>query len=222
MGGSYEKKGSAKDVKNVNPYTSDFMDQMTNDYNQYKSMFDQSITDYSPEAAYNYFFDTFAPKMMDVMDPVTNKMAKSQTDLAAMLSEKGQRDAMSTLAGNDLLYSGATPQMVSQAAQIPYMEAVNNITTAQTGIMGNLLNTGLGTIPGSFQGQQELYGNIMMGTQGNMGQMAAPEWWQPTYVPKKGLLDYAVDAATMLQVLLLLGLTPVLFLLEPEKQYQEH
>jgi len=197
MGGGFEQVNSASDVKNVNPYTEDFMNNLTNQANQFKQMFDQAATDYSPEAAFNYFFNDFTPKMLDVMDPMTGQMAQSQIDLASMLSEKGTTDALSALAGNDLLYSGATPQMVSEASQIPYMEAVANITGTQTNLMGNLLNTGLGVIPQSFKGQQDLYGNMLLGTQNMQAGIAAPEWWEPTYVPTKGVLDYALDAATI-------------------------
>lgn len=197
MGSSYEKLGSASDVKNVNPFTNDLYNQLLNQSNQFGKMFQSSKETYSPEAAFNYYFNTFTPQVMDVMNPATSQMAKSQTDLAAMLSQKGIQDTMGAFANNDLMYSGAAAKAVSNAAQLPYMTAANNITTQQTQLMNNLLGTGMSIVPQSFQGQQELYGNMLLGTNQQLSQLAQPEWWQPTYAQKKGLWDYAMDVGTL-------------------------
>lgn len=198
---AYNAVGSPDDVKNVNPMSGQFWNQLQgqggNFYNQLGTgmgAMTSMINSLDPMAAQNEFLNNGAGAMRNIamanMDPFANQARADYLSNEALSNISG----FFGNSGRGALRSGAGMSALMEGALNPFTEMnqnLANMTTQQAGQLqgqnmsnlfnqfGNYSQMGLGALGQQNSMLAGLYGNVL----GQQGQMAAPEWWQPTYMP---------------------------------------
>jgi len=204
MGKQQETKavGSADDVQNVNPMTGEAMDANQQSLQQLQQLlyggggeggairgFQESR---DPTAGFNWFLGN-APQFQEVAMGATQPLVQNQMEMANMVAPTAVQDVAAQYGGpaNSYYSGGAANAMLEEAARVR-QGALGQALQAQTGLAGNLLGSALNQAPQAFgQARQQDLGLIgqafgaQQGTLGNISQLGAPEWWQPTYVQEQ-------------------------------------
>jgi hypothetical protein len=158
-----QRVGSASDVQNVNPYTGGF-------WNQMQGMLGQ----YSPTANIGSL-QGLTEGVNQITGSVISPYGTSLMETANLMGNEARRQVATDYSQNNSLNSGAALSAMARGTATPISQAITNIAGMQSQLGGNLLN--------AAQSQMGAYGQ---GAQSWLGQTAAPEWWQPTYLTYGG------------------------------------
>lgn len=210
MGADYKAIGDPSDVQNINPYTQ-------NAWNQMSQMFPAaqagmqgiigqlgSMAEYSPEAwmeqliSQNPTLQGFVQQSVDPFGQAANRYA----DVAA---GNAMRDIEARYAGTNL-HSGDFGQAVAQGVAEPYLQAAQASEALQSNMSNSLLQLAaqLNAQGQQYATQSEIeklaqQGNLyqgMLNTAGaGMASLGQPEYWQPTYVEDTGPLKRTLGGA---------------------------
>lgn len=192
MTDTYQKVGEASDVTNVNQQNTDnFLRQMSGWMGQISG----SATD--PMGA----FMQALPGLFEQALGANSQYAQKAQSYADMIMPKAVTAAMNPYSEENALYSSGAAGAAGEAAATVQAGASKDIVGMMTSLFGQLAGGGAGIL----QSQQGLFGNMV----NTLGQISAPEWWQPTYMQsglgeKAGKLgEAAITAASFLLPLLL-------------------
>ncbi len=181
--------GSASDVTNVNAANTDnFLKQMSGLIGQISG----SATD--PMGA----FMQALPGLFEQVLGANSQYAQAAQGYANMIMPGAVRAAMTPYSGENALYSSGAAEAAGRSAAEVQAGASRDIVGMMTQLAGQLAGGGAGIL----QSQQGLFGNLM----NTMGQVSAPEWWQPTYMETNTFWgDLAQTGATLVGGALNLG-----------------
>lgn len=173
MGDKWEKTpGDAGDVQNVNPYSNN-----TYDFLQKLASGQNLRTEIGALAG-------ISPWIQGISETMTSPYAGNRLALAEQMAAENQRNTAAQFANlGGGVHSGGFVSAMTQGGAQPYMQAVTDIAGMGTGISNNLL-----------QGMMGLQQAGMAG----MTNMSNPEYWQPTYIEKKGAGSKFMDFFTAL------------------------
>jgi len=214
MGADYKAIGDPGDVQNINPYTQ-------NAWNQMSQMFPaaqegmqgiigaiSNMGTYDPNAwlgqlqSQNPTLQGFVQQAVDPFYTASESYARAGADQA-------RRAVEAQYAGRNI-YSGDFAQAVGKGMAMPYMEAAKASEQLQAQTYGGLLQlaaqlnaqqqqTAAQTELEKMAQQGGMYESMMNTAGAGMAQLGAPEWWQPTYVQDtsglKGALGGALSGA---------------------------
>jgi hypothetical protein len=184
--------GSASDVKNVNPQTDAFMKQIMG----LMGGIQESAMD--PMGA----FMKALPGLFEQAVGANSPYAKAAQDYANAITPGAVKAAITPYNEENAYYSSGAAGAAGKAAAEVQAGAAKDIMAMQTQLAGQLAGAGAGLL----QSQQGLFGQLA----GVGGSLAAPEYWQPTYVQQNtwlgDLMGYvssnAATGATVLGAML--------------------
>lgn len=176
----YAKIGSAADVSNVNPLTSQFWDMLTG--NQANMM--ATMQGYRPEESAS-FLSGFAPQAQQAAQNIIAPYQQDREQLANLMSQRAVQDVASQFSGMNALNSSAALQAMATGAAAPRAQLMSDIAQMQSQLGGGLASQGLGQFGGAYNTLANLFG---IGQQ-LQGAMAAPEYFTPAYAEPKGWLS---------------------------------
>ena len=171
----YSPVGSAEDVAQVNPMTEDFYKQLAG----YAQQFQQGMGAYGPQANIAALAGA-EPALSRIAQRTIDPYATQAQSTADLLSQRAVQNVASQFAGGGALNTGAALSAMTRGAAEPVSQAATNIAQMRSQLGGGLLGQQLGGMQQAYQTQAGLLGQ-MLGAQAGF---AAPEWWQPTYVPE--------------------------------------
>lgn len=175
MGQQYESFQPG--AEQVNPYTGQAWEQISNETNMWREMLMQpGMMD--PAAGYGYAMG-LAPELQELAMGATSPMAQAQTELADVMGAGAVQDVMQAYGGGaggagQGLYSGAAMSAASRGAMEPRLQAMANITGAQTGLFGGMMQSVLGSAPGAFQFPAQLAAGLYSQGMGQLGSFGEP------------------------------------------------
>jgi hypothetical protein len=166
--------GNAADVQNVNPFSQGMWQQLGNLQGQFAPT--NNIAN----------LQGVMPGIQSIVNQLISPVSQNMNETADTLANQAVADVASQYSNMGALNSGAALTDMLRKTQDVRGNVMTNIAGLQSQLGGGLLNSLLGQMGGAYQG----------GLQGQM-QMAAPEWWQPTYMQsyQPGLLDNLFGAA---------------------------
>jgi hypothetical protein len=214
MGTDYKAIGDPSDVQNINPYTQ-------NAWNQMSQMFPAasagmqgiigqmgSMTQYDPDAWMRQLISQ-NPTLQGFVQQSVDPFGQAATRYADVAAANAMRDIEARYAGTNL-HSGDFGQAVARGVAEPYLQAAQASEALQSNMSNSLLQLAAQI---NAQGQQYaiqselerlaqqggLYGSMLNTAGAGMASLGQPEYWQPTYVedvgPLKGALGGAVSGA---------------------------
>lgn len=195
-GGNYRQVGSPGDVRNINPWTE-------NVFNRFEQMLPGAQAgmndiaqrlmglEYDPEAAQRMFMSQ-VPGLRELVRDSTRPYEGAAQSWAQMAADQARRDVANQYSGGGM-YSGAFGSAVGQGMAQPYMQAAMGEAQMQGEMtqdmfqntlmqLANQYSTGKQLEAAGLQNAGNLYGQQFGAASDVMGRLAAPEWWQPTYV----------------------------------------
>jgi hypothetical protein len=174
MGGQNvtEKLGSAEDVTNVNPYTS----QLWNNLQGLQSGFTANMGNYAPTNNVASL-EGVLPGIQSISNSLISPYGTSLMNTADILGQSAMRGVASQYSNAGAVNSGAALSAMARGYAEPVSQAVTNIAQMQSNLGGGLASSVLGQMGSAYGTQAGLLSNVL-GLQGNLGQA---EWWQPTY-----------------------------------------
>lgn len=175
MGANYEQVGSSKDVTNVNPNTQAWLDKLSNELNFLKST--GGVGD--PNASLAAFIGA-GNDLTSLAMGTASPLVQNQLGLADLLSKRSVQNTLEAAVGSGVLYGGGTARAATEAASVPYQQALGQILGAQTQLAGTTLGIGGQLIGDAYSGNRQLYGQLFA----TGASLAAPEWYEPTYYDK--------------------------------------
>jgi hypothetical protein len=180
MGGKKDKVtklGSADDVKQVNPLTGKFWNQLGGMQQQFQGQMGQ----YSPEMMFQNLAGQ-SGQLQGLTRDLMGGYANRAQETAGLLSNQAMESVANQFGGSNALHSGAALSAMAQGAALPQAQLQQNLAQMESGIGQNLANQFLGAQQQGYGAGAQLLGTTM----GLQGQLAAPEWWQPSYHVKEG------------------------------------
>ena len=171
------------------------VNQLRNQQIEYNKMLGETagqVNAFSPEAATAAFLSS-APDLQRFIQGATSDYSKQQMDMAALGSQKGIQGVFDQFANQGAsARSGAAMGAASEAGMLPYMNAVNNITSQQNQMLSPLL-AALQGMPYQEAGLDlGLHGNYA-GLQGGVNSALSPIYEEQSYEKTNGLIPTALS-----------------------------
>jgi hypothetical protein len=154
----FVKVGSASDVENVNSdKTNQFWNTIMGNYSD-------------PNSAFRQFMSQ-APELQNLIFGATSPLQQRFSEYGDIMANSAIKDVANQFSGIGGLNSGAAISAATRGAAEPRANLLAQLGQTQAGMLGNLFS-------GAMSGN---YGLQQTGLQAG-AQMAAPEWWQPTWM----------------------------------------
>ena len=187
--------GGNKKIGNAGYVNQQDVDQLRNQqatYNQQLGDLSGQINAFNPQSATNAFLSQ-APGLQSFIQGATSDYSKQQMDMAALGSQKGIQGVFDQFANQGTAArSGAAMGAASEAGAMPYMQAVNNITSQQNQMLSPLLQ--------QLQGMPQQQAQLALGQQGNyaglqngVNSQLDPIYQQQEYEKTKGLIPTGIS-----------------------------
>lgn len=211
-----QKYGSASDVRNVNPLTDQFYEQMqgqqSGTYDRLNQQINQPLDQFMQRNT-NAWLNQVGRYSGPGGTPASGYLGAAESAFAPFASDataqRLSREAAQNVAqqyagaGQGALRSSSANRSQMTAALTPLLQHQQALAQMQGGLAGNLMGSGQQLYQqGGMQGRGQNIGALssMYGTQTNaQAAMAQPEWWQPTYSqqgPISNILGNAAAVAT--------------------------
>ena len=210
MGADYTAIGSPSDVQNINPYTTNVWNQMSQMFPAAQAGMEGIIGEISNMGAYdpNAWITQLAsqnPTLQGFVQQAVDPYNVAATSYAADAASRARREVEAAYAGRNI-YSGDFGQAVAQGVATPYLEAATSSEQLQANMSSGLLqlaaqlNANQQQVAAQLEleklaQQGGLYGNMLSTAGAGMSALGTPEWWQPTYVEDTGGLKGALGGA---------------------------
>lgn len=205
---AYMELGDPEDVTNVNPYSDPFMQQLQeqggNTWNQLNRGMGQMsgmIGALDPMAAQRAFLGQEGA-MRGISEQNYDQFNTANRAVADRLSRQAVDNISAHFGdtGPGALRSGAAAQAISEGAINPILQSNAQIGQMIGGQAGQLQGQNMSNLFTQMRGYDQMGLNAQQGLNqlmggmygqqlGQQGQMARPEWWQPTYMPNPNYMS---------------------------------
>lgn len=180
-----QKVGDSADVTNINAEKSNQMWDMASGNTD--NLF-ASLMGFDPAATFGNAAGQAGDTARSFMQPYQNEMMGL---LNSQITSR-VRGAEGMFAGSG--QSGAQQSAIARGIAEPIAQASTQMAGLGAQLGGNMLGQRLGMDQMAYGGKQNMYGLNMNA----MGQQAAPEWWQPSYMEGGGGFDWGSMLGTAL------------------------
>jgi hypothetical protein len=205
---AYMELGDPEDVTNVNPYSDPFMQQLReqggntwNQLNQGMGNMTGMINSLDPMAAQRAFLGQEGA-MRGIAEQNYDQFNTANRAVADRLSQQAVDNISGHFGdtGPGALRSGAAAQAISEGAINPILQSNAQIGQMIGGQAGQLQGQNMSNLFTQMRGYDQMGLNAQQGLNqlmggmygqqlGQRGQMARPEWWQPTYMPNPNYMS---------------------------------
>ena len=216
------KMGDSSDVVNTSPYTGDLWSQLMSSGGFLQNFLDEGANYASmasaasdPMAFMNAFIG-LAPQLQGIATGATSPFVDATMGVANTAAGNAVDQVLNRFSSDNALYSGAATETAVNEGARAQNSFVQQALGAQTNLANTLLGGGMNTLSNAFANQGGLLAQLA-GQQYGLGSnalgaaagLAAPEYWQPTYMENPDYLSSSdkvgmgISAANLLASILM-------------------